>query len=502
MKASFLFGSLILFAALPLAAQEDLKEKARRAAEEARIEIERLKPEIAEKAREAAEEAREEAFRLAEKLKEGKFRFDYDFDFHLKPGIGDLIKDETFGYAMKAQKHAFDLAWQKMPSFDFAFQVRVPADAARGREEQFYRRGQSANDERDYERAAQAFATAASLNGPRADGALYWKAYALNKLGKREEALSALAELQKSHPSSRWLNDARVLELEVKQSSGRPISPEQESDEELKLYAINSLVHTEPDRALPLLEKIISTSTSPRLKDRAMFVLAQTRAPRAVELLTKMAQGGVNPDLQRKAVSYLGDAGGKAVLPTLAEIYSSSNDLALKRTILGVYGRHKDKERLLTAATSEAVPELRRDGIRHLGNMGANDELAKLYGAASDIESKTEIIRALHNRGGAEKLQEILKQERDPKLRVEAIRMLGSHDSAQTGELLVGIYSAESDPALRRAVISALSSHNNGKALVDLARKETDLQMKKVMIERLSRMRSKEANEYLLELLK
>lgn len=37
-----------------------------------------------------------------------------------------------------------------------------------------------------------------------ADGALYWKAYAENKVGQRADALSTLVELQKSYPKSRW----------------------------------------------------------------------------------------------------------------------------------------------------------------------------------------------------------------------------------------------------------------------------------------------------------
>ena len=455
--------------------------------------------------------------------KEFKDHFKEDFKLHTKSVIAEKIHEATADMASKIARDSMDLSWQiKMPDFDrminseinskldlafqkrfnlpFEYQVRAGNDAS-AREESFYRRGTGALDNREWDRAAQSFSMAASFAGPRADGALYWKAYSLNKLGRRDEALAALSDLQKAHPSSRWLNDARVLELEIKQSAGRPVSPESESDEELKIYAINSLVHSDPDRALPLLEKILASSSSPRLKERALFVLAQTRVPRALELLTKMAQGGVNPDLQRKAVSYLGDAAGKTALPVMAEIYTSSNDVTLKRAILNVYARHKDKERLLAAATSESTPELRRDGVRYLGSIGAFDELVKLYASASTPEAKTDIIRALGSRGGSDKLVEIIRQEREPKLRVEAIKALGNHENAQTAELLVSIYSSESDPMLRRAVIGALGNQDNGKALVELARKESDMQLKKAMIERLSHMRGKEANDYMMELL-
>ena len=72
--------------------------------------------------------------------------------------------------------------------------------------------------------------------------------------GAAREALAATAELRKSHPSSRWLDDARALEIEIKQAGGKPVSPESADDEELKLMALNSFMNSDPERALPLLE--------------------------------------------------------------------------------------------------------------------------------------------------------------------------------------------------------------------------------------------------------
>src|SRR5205823_10809484 len=104
----------------------------------------------------------------------------------------------------------------------------------------------------------------------RADGALYWKAYALNRLGRRDEAAAAIAALRRDYPNSRWLNDAQALEVEARQNSGQPVSPSDESNDDLKLIAINSILRGDPDRAVPLLEGILKSTGSPRLKDRAM----------------------------------------------------------------------------------------------------------------------------------------------------------------------------------------------------------------------------------------
>ena len=84
--------------------------------------------------------------------------------------------------------------------------------------------------------------------------------------------------MQKSYPSSRWLDDAKALQVEVHQQRGTPVSPESATDEDLKLLALNSLMNTDPERSIPMLEKLLKSSNSPKLKERALFVLAQNRS--------------------------------------------------------------------------------------------------------------------------------------------------------------------------------------------------------------------------------
>ena len=62
-------------------------------------------------------------------------------------------------------------------------------------------------------------------------------------------------------------------------------------DDELKLLAIQGLQQTAPERAIPLLVKVINDVGSLRLKERALFVLAQSGAPEARATLEKVARG-------------------------------------------------------------------------------------------------------------------------------------------------------------------------------------------------------------------
>ena len=122
-------------------------------------------------------------------------------------------------------------------------QERERAEQTRERYEQLYEQGQDAVEDAQWTQAVERFTALVSAKAPRADAALYWRAYSLDKLNRQAEALTSVAELLKGFPSSRWLADARALEIQVRQRAGQPVSPEVQADEELKLFAIQGLQH-------------------------------------------------------------------------------------------------------------------------------------------------------------------------------------------------------------------------------------------------------------------
>ena len=56
-----------------------------------------------------------------------------------------------------------------------------------------YKQGTAAIDRGDWDAAVKAFGELARQKGERADAALYWQAYALNKGGQPDEALESAA---------------------------------------------------------------------------------------------------------------------------------------------------------------------------------------------------------------------------------------------------------------------------------------------------------------------
>ena len=72
----------------------------------------------------------------------------------------------------------------------------------------------------------------------------------------------------------------------------------------------------------------------------------------------------------------------------------------------------------------------------------------------------------------------------------------------QTGSALVEIYNADKTPEIRKAVITGLFQQDNSTALIELARKEQDVEMKKEIVQKLSLMSKTPAvMQFMMELL-
>lgn len=369
------------------------------------------------------------------------------------------------------------------------------------RQEELYEEGREALDEERYDKAAAKFNELAQMNGAQADAALYWKAYAENKLGKRDAALASLAELNRRYAQSRWIKDGKALEVEVRQSTGQPVRPENQSNEELRLLAIQGLMNSDPERAVPLLEKVLRGSGSPKEKEKALFVLAQSGSPKAREIMAQLARGQSNPELQRKAVQYLGLFGGEQAHQILAEIYAAATDASVKRQILRTYMISGDRAHLLVAAQTEKDESVRGEAIRQLGLAGGHAELEQLYQKEASPQTRRELLQAFFLSGNTTKLIQVAQTEKDTDLRRTAIRNLGLMNSAASSQALQDLYAKETERGIRQEVLNAFFLQGNAKALIAVARKETDPELKKVAVSKLSLMGSKEATDFLMELL-
>lgn len=427
---------------------------------------------------------------------------------------------------------------------------------------QHYREGREALDRSDWDTAIQAFEKARE-DASRADAALYWVAYAQNKKGDAAIALETVELLKQSYPDSRWVREARALEMEIggpSRGSKAPRGSEKDEDLELKLMALNSLMHADEDEAVPLLEQMLQGDHPTKLKEKALFVLAQSSSARAQEIVAGLARDDSNPELQEKAIKYMGIHGGRENLQLLSELYDTVRNEEARKAILHSFMVAGEKEPLLEAARNEQDLELRGSAIHWLGVMDAEDELWDLYQQESSDELKEKILHALFIGDGSDRLLEVARDKSESEdVRLQAIHWLGVSDAtdelwalyqdessievkkrilhglflsddadklaqiARSGSedpelrkaaihnlglvgdesrpILLEIYNTESDQETKKQVLHALFLDEADTELIDIARRETDRVLKKTAVHWLSLIDSKASRDYLMEIL-
>src|SRR5690348_498329 len=453
------------------------------------------------------------------------------------------------------------------------------------RVEEAYAAGKNAMYAGDWQKMLDSYSQVVKAGRAHVDEALYWQAYAQNKLGRRGDALNSIAQLKRDYPRSAWIKDASALELEIRPSSASNMSSEGDCD--LKILAVNSLLNTDPDRALPILEKLLGSNGNAgqcggQVLEKALFVLSQSDDLRAHDLMLKIATGTPHPELQQKAINYLGISGNHE---TLMKIYTESTSVDAKRSALHSLGISGGCKELLTLSGPEKDASLVREAIHSMGIAGCRDQLRDLYSKATSADVKRDLLHSTIVSGDTELQEKVAHSDPDPKLRAEAVKDLGIpggckqltdfaaekdpdvmrtaihamgvggcrdqlrdlyskttnrdlksdilHSTIVSGDTelqekvalndtdpelraqaikdlgisggssatLVKIYQSNQSGDVRDAAINALFLKGDAHSLVELARKETNPELRKEIVGKLSVMGSREANDYLMEIL-
>jgi HEAT repeat protein len=383
-----------------------------------------------------------------------------------------------------------------------------------------YSSGLSLLMQHQYENAINRFDRVIAAKGSHSDGALYYKAWALSKLGRSDEAVAALGDLKKSYSSSGYLGEARQLEANVKK-----LGPSEVDDDDIKLLAIQAIQYSDPDKAVATCEGVLNGTNSLAVKRRAIYVLALIDRPEAHTLLLSYAKGKGNPELQREAISYLGARNAKQPTKSteLIDIYSSSTDVDVRLAVISAFRSAGDKASLMQIASGQGIgmgrgrgigaPDapaaqidmmgLRSRAISNLSDLASPQELWPLYQKEENKDLRSEWVSTFSSMGALDQLEQIVKTEKEPAVRQRAIRALGNQKTDKTGAMLTNLY-AGGDKDTKEAVISAFGNQNNADGLVAIARKESDKDLRLKIVRQLVDMapRSKAAADYLMEIVK
>jgi HEAT repeat protein len=360
---------------------------------------------------------------------------------------------------------------------------------------------------RQYEQAIVRFDRVIAKKGANVDGSLYWKAYAQFKLGKTDDSIATISQLRKDHAQSRYLSDAKALEADARRRAGQPVNPADFDDEEMKVLAIQGIQNTDPERAIPLIEGVLNSTNSLRLKRQALYVLAQSTQPRAYQILLNYAKGAGNPDLQLEAIRYLTANRNKQTnIKDLMDIYQTTQDTPVKLAIISALRSTQNSTALSQIVRSgDSTPiVLRTSALNGLTGILSPQDLWTLYEKETNKELRLQMVSAFGSMQAVDQLTRVIKTEKDPDVRARALRALGNMKSDKSGQMLVDLYGSEQDVTAKKSIISSLANQGNAEGLVAIARKEPTLPLKTEIVRKLSEMapRSKVAADYLMEIIK
>jgi hypothetical protein len=256
-------------------------------------------------------------------------------------------------------------------------------------EEDPYAAGTRAMDDQRWREAAHDFDQVLASHGNRSDAALYWKAYSLHQVSRDIEAAASCKRLQAQFAASSWNKDCIALFVATRavgsgvQSRTVPLVLEPmaeappNSDTDLKILALNSLMNQEPGRAVPLLRGILSGNQPMSLKKQVIFILAQSKSPEAGAILHDAVVGRMSAPLQVQAIQMTGIFQGRRASDTLAEVYRTSSDLQTRKAVINALFLSRDAARLVDLARNEKDLELKRSIVSQLAVM--NDKVATDY---------------------------------------------------------------------------------------------------------------------------
>ena len=357
-----------------------------------------------------------------------------------------------------------------------------------------YERGRDALDDQRYKDAYKAFLQSAEAGGDQSDAASYFLAYTMARMDRADEALDRLSRFQDEHPGSRWSDDARKLAQELSHGAVPP-----NAEEELKLIALHGLIATDPERAVPRLEKFLNEAQLPSMREEALFLLLQSGAPDAKSIALNLARSSDDPELRVAAIRSLATLGEMGA-DELAGLYDSTDSIEGKMAILEGYMINGDKSLMVDVARNETDVRLRRVAMEFLAMTGETDALKKLYRSEADPGLRAAVLESLAIAGDHAFLLEAVRSEKDPEIRAGAVRALG-YSGGGDSDTLLSIYRTEKNPEVREAALEGLMMQGNIDTLIELARAEKDPEVKKMIVEMIASSGSAKAVDYLMELI-
>ncbi len=254
-------------------------------------------------------------------------------------------------------------------------------------------------------------------------------------------------------------------------------------DEQLSLAALEGLMAQPPERALPILKKVLAGPQTPLVKRRALFVLGQINSQEARDILLQMARSS-NTELRGEAIRSIGIGGDAKTLEALQEIYKTA-DAGLKKDILQAWLIAGRKEQVFQVALNAKTEDEAAEAIRLLGVMGATEELRKLGDRQTQPRG---LLEAYAIAGDLEGLLKIVNGTGDRGMRVDAVRRIGIIGRDDARQALRDIYVKSPDADMREAALQGMLISHDEEGVLALYRVAKTADEKRSLLRMLTMM--------------
>lgn len=413
-----------------------------------------------------------------------------------------------------------------------------------------YRLARESLNRGEYRRAAQIFneVTRKFPNSKYAMDCAYWEAFSRYRLGTTEELKLALqildgkgavalspdalarqgrgsgsidipalrARVQGALASRGDREAAAALQAEARANTGCD-----REEVSVRAEALQALAQMDIQSAMPVVKKVLQRrdECTVELRRRALYLLSRQPDTEAAALVLDVAKNDPDEGIRGEAMRLLPRIAGDNAIPQLEELLRTAPDERTQRSaVYALASIDSDRARKAVRTIIErndAAEKVRYDAILSLarereGRAVNGEDLAYLRGLYPKLEStklREGVITAIGRVDGAENQQFLLGVARNEKeatsVRATALYRLGAMPTVSVNEI-AKLYDVADARSLREQILRALSQRKEPEAIdkmMDIAKRDTDPQIRRTAISLLGRSNNERAKQLLKELI-
>jgi len=450
---------------------------------------------------------------------------------HLAPRLADILPGRM-ELMFQGQEDAFLRQTPREP-----WKSDDPADS-------LYRAAREALNRGEYRRAAQLFSdiTQKFPKSEYAQDCRYWEAFSRYRLGGTDDLKQAIRILDAIDVSSmtRASRESAVdiPSLRARVQGALAARGDKDSEERLKreaaqndgcdreevsvrAEALAALGQMDMQTALPVVKKVLARrdECTVELRRRALYLVGRQADSSAAAIILDVAKNDSDAGIRSEAMRWLPRVAGDAAVPQLEELLRTSTDEQTQRSAiwaLGAVDSDRARRAIRTLIERPDVSErLRYDAIASItrereGRSVTPDDIAylrTLYGKLESPRLREAVLMSLSRTETTENQQFLFAVARNeseqPSLRAAATQRLGRMQSVTANDI-AKLYAVADARSLREQILYALSQRKEPEAIdkmMEIARKDTDPQIRRTAISLLARSNNERAKKLLQELI-